>query len=179
MPFRLWPKRSKHEKLERRVRHLEKTKNHYVTGPQVLGFWKNIVARYGLLTNVEDVEKLEAVVEKMAKDVAIIKGKLNELLPLDDGGEDDAEDAKSERSVATRNSDASHGIFGHNNVGPHAVASKVSPEELPMTFTRRKSDCADRATLDATSLRLAQRSQDSRKHRNSITTFVRGTQKLA
>lgn len=161
MPFRLWPKRSKHVNLEKRVRHLEKTKNHYVTGPQVWNFWKSMVARYGLLTNIENVEKLEAVVAKLTKDVAIIEGKLNKLLPRGDGREDEGEDAKSERSVATRNSDASHETSSDNNVGPHAVASKLSPEELPMTFTRRTSDSIDRTTLDATSLRPAPRSQDS------------------
>lgn len=154
MPFRLWPERSKHAQLEKRVRSLEKTKNHYVTGPQVWDFWKSRAAADSLPARVGDLEKWredsEVEIEKLAKDVAIIERKLNELLPVDNGGED----TKSERPVATRNSDASHETCSHNNLEPHAAFSELAPEELPVTFTRCKPDSTGRTSLDVTSLRL-------------------------
>ena len=83
------------------------------------------------------------------RDVTVAERKLNEILPDDDN--DDG--ATSKRSSTA--SDSSLDVFSSdNNVGPGAASLKLAPGETPVTFTRRKSNSAERVTLDGSSLRL-------------------------
>lgn len=88
-------------------------------------------------------ENTDIVLLRLMKDITIAERKLNQILPLDEG-DDDA--ASKQTSTA---SDSSLDISSENNVGP-----TLSLGETPVTFTRRKSNSAERVTLDGSGLRL-------------------------
>lgn len=147
MPLRLWPKRSKRKSLETRIRRLEKDKNRFATTIDVCNYWNEMASGSGLTRRIHALEtwqeNTDIVLLRLMKDITIAERKLNQILPLDEG-DDDA--ASKQTSIA---SDLSLDISSENNVGP-----TLSPGETPVTFTRRKSNSAERVTLDGSGLRL-------------------------
>jgi hypothetical protein len=161
MPFRLWPKR-KHTKLSRlesRVRRVENNAKAFVTWPELWNHWHSMTAGNGLLRRVADLETwttgADEIIAEFARDLTIMENKLNKLLPLEDDDDDDGGDKMAEHSATVTERSLSPEPFSRNNVGPHAVASKLSMSKLPTTFTRRSSGSTERTALDASSLRLS------------------------
>jgi hypothetical protein len=113
----------------------------------------------GLLRRIGDLEAWHTDTDEMmaefAKDLTIMESKLNKLLPLDEDDDDDGGDKTAEHSATVTERSLSLEPFSRNNVGPHAVASKLSMSKLPTTFTRRSSGSTERTALDASSLRLS------------------------
>jgi hypothetical protein len=104
------------------------------------------------------------MIAEFAKDLTIMESKLNKLLPLDDEDEGDGVDKMVERSATVTERSLSP-EFSYNNVGPHAVASRLSMSKLPTTFTRRNSGSTERTALDASSLRLSSSERHAGMHR--------------
>jgi hypothetical protein len=149
MTLRLWPKRSKCKSLETRVRRLEKDKNRFATTLDVCNYWNEMASGNGLTRRIHALETwqedIDIVLLRLMRDVTVAEHKLNQILPLDDG--DDENDATSKG--ASTASDSSLNVSSDNNVGP-----TLSLGETPFTFTRRKSNSAQRVTLDGSGLRL-------------------------
>jgi len=155
MPLRLWPKRSKRKPLETRLRRLEKDSKRYATTLDVCNFWNEMASGHGLTKRIKGLEtwqeETDAVLLRLMRDVTVAERKSKEILPLDDGGDDD-DDADSGRPVTA--SFVSWDGASDNNVGPGAFSPMLAPGETPVTFTRRKSNSAERVTLDGSGLRL-------------------------
>jgi hypothetical protein len=147
MPLRLWPKRSKRKSLETRVRRLEKDKTRFATTLDVCNYWNEMASGNGLTRRIAALEtwqeNTDLVLLRLMKDVTVAERKLNQFLPGGDGDDDKS----SKRSSSARTS--SLDVSSDNNVGP-----TLAPGETPVTFTRRKSNSAERVTLDGTGLRL-------------------------
>jgi hypothetical protein len=118
-----------------------------------------MTAGNGLLRRVADLETwttgADEIIAEFARDLTIMENKLNKLLPLEDDDDDDGGDKMAEHSATVTERSLSPEPFSRNNVGPHAVASKLSMSKLPTTFTRRSSGSTERTALDASSLRLS------------------------
>jgi hypothetical protein len=153
MPLRLWPKRSKRKQLETRVHRLEKERKRFTTTLDVCNHWNEMASANGLTRRIVALEtwqeNTDTVLLRLMKDLTVAERKLNRILPGDDGDNDD--DATSKRLSAAGTS--SLGVSGENNVG---LSPMLAPGETPVTFTRRKSDGAERVTLDGSGLRLSQ-----------------------
>ena len=89
-------------------------------------------------------ENTDIVLLRLMEDMTVAERKLNQILPLDENDDDDA--TSKQASTA---SDSSLDVSSENNVGP-----TLAPGETPVTFTRRKSNSAERVTLDGAGLRL-------------------------
>ena len=150
MPFRFWPRRPRRKQLESRVRRLEKDRKQFTTITDVWKYWNDMATANGLITRIGELEKQQGNANKLLGWMMEDIGKLKKLLPNDD--EDDDEGAASGRPATVRT--VSSGISGQNNVGPRTDSPVLSPTETPVTFTRRKSNSAERVTLDDSSLRL-------------------------
>lgn len=148
MPLRLWPKRSKRKNLETRVRRLEKEKKCFATTLDICNHWNEMASGNGLTRRIAALENWQentnTVLLRLMEDLTVAERKLNRILPLDN-------DAKSGRPSAAGTS--SLDVSSENNVGPSPM---LLPGETPVTFTRRKSDSAERVTLDGSGLRLSQ-----------------------
>jgi hypothetical protein len=162
MPPRLWPKRkhTKISRLESRVRRVENNAKAFVTWPELWNHWHSMSGGNSLLRRIGDLEAWHTDTDEMmaefAKDLTIMESKLNKLLPLnEDEDKDDGGDKMAEHSATVTERSLSPEPFSCNNVGPHAVASKLSMSKLPTTFTRRSSGSTERTALDASSLRLS------------------------
>ena len=151
MSLRLWPKRSKRKQLETRVRRLEKEKKRFATTLDVCNYWNEMASGSGLTRRIAALEtwqeNTDTVLLRLMQDLTIAERKLNKMLPRDDGDDD----ATSERACTAGAS--SLDVSSENNVGPSPM---LLPRETPVTFTRRKSDGAERVTLDGSGLRLSQ-----------------------
>ena len=149
MPLRLWPKRSKRKSLETRLRRLEKDKNRFATTLDVCNFWNEMASGNGLTRRIAALEtwqeNTDIVLLRLMKDLTVAERKFNQILPGGDGQDDD--DAATE--LESTASASSLEIRSKNNVGP-----TLAPGETPVTFTRRKSNSAERVTLDGAGLRL-------------------------
>ena len=154
MPLRLWPKRSKRKNLETRVRRLEKEKKRFTTTLDVCNHWDEMASANGLTRRIAALEtwqeNTDTVLLRLMEDLTVAERKLNRILPGDDSDGGD-EDEKSGRSAFAGTS--SLDVSSENNVGPSPM---LAPGETPVTFTRRKSDSAERVTLDGSGLRLSQ-----------------------
>lgn len=152
MPLRLWPKRSKRKNLETRVRRLEKEKKRFATTLDVCNHWNEMASANGLTRRIAALEtwqeNTDIVLLRLMEDLTVAERKLNRILPGDDSDDDDA---TSKRSSAAETSSVD--VPSDNIVGP---GSMLAPGETPVTFTRRKSDGAERVTLDGSGLRLSQ-----------------------
>lgn len=151
MPLRLWPKRSKRKQLESRVRRLEKEKKRFTTTLDVCNHWNEMASGSGLTERIAALEtwkeNTDTVLLRLMKDMTVAERKLNRILP---GGEDnDGDDLTSKRSCTAGTSFLD--VYSDNNVGPGPI---LLAGETPVTFTRRKSNSAERVTLDGSGLRL-------------------------
>lgn len=151
MPLCLWPKRSKRKQLETRVRRLEKEKKRFATTLDVCNHWNEMASANGLTRRIAALEtwqeNTDTVLLRLMEDLTVAERKLNRILP----GNDSDDDATSKRSSTAETS--SLDVPSGNSVGP---GSMLAPGETPVTFTRRKSDGAERVTLDGSCLRLPQ-----------------------
>ena len=169
MPLRLWPKRSKRKPLETRVRRLEKSTKHFATTLDVCNFWNEMASAHGLTKRLKALETwqedTDLVLLRLMRDVTVAERKLNKILPGDDSEEE--EDGEGESGRSTSGSAASLKVSGGNYVGP---APMLAPGETPVTFTRRKSNSAERVTLDGSGLRLPEpaRSSEGRSSRSTV-----------
>jgi hypothetical protein len=149
MPLRLWPKRSKRKQLESRVRRLEKEKKR-TTALDVCNHWNEMASGSGLTRRIAALEawqeNTDTVLLRLMKDMTVAERKLNRILPED---QDNDGDLTSKRSSTAGIS--SLDVSSDNNVGPGPM---LLPGETPVTFTRRKSNSAERVTLDGSGLRL-------------------------
>jgi hypothetical protein len=148
MGLHFWSKRFKQAHLESRVRRLEKDKKRHSTATD---YWNIVSAENHLLRRVGALERwqeeTDVVLIELMKDVTTIERKLNKVLPFDDRNEV----AVLERPAVVHDRDPEY-----NRLEPHGVPSKLSPSELPTTFTRRKEpDDIDRVALDTLSLRAS------------------------
>ncbi|KAM0707193.1 hypothetical protein Q7P35_006524 [Cladosporium inversicolor] len=155
MPLRLWPKRSKHKRkpLETRLRRLEKASTRFATTLDVCNSWNEMASGSGLTPRIKALEtwreNTDIVLLRLMKDVTVAERKLNGILPGDDG-DDDGTTSKRLSTAST----SSLNIGSDNNVGPGAASPMLAPGETSVTFTRRRSNSAERLTLDGSSLRL-------------------------
>lgn len=144
MPLRLWPKRSKRKQLESRVRRLEKEKKRFTTTLDVCNHWNEMASGSGLTKRIAALEtwqeNTDTVLLRLMKDMTVAERKLNRILPGD---------LTSKRSSTAGTSFLD--VSSDNNVGPGPM---LLPGETPVTFTRRKSNSAERVTLDGSGLRL-------------------------
>jgi hypothetical protein len=157
MPLRFWPKHSKRKSLETRLRRLEKDKNRFATTLDVCNFWNEMAFGNGLTRRVQALEtwqeNIDIVLLRVMRDVTVAERKLNMILPLDE------DDGTTERSSTARTS--SLDVSSENNIGP-----TLSPGETPVTFTRRKSNSAERVTLDGSGLRLPGPARSAEAHKS-------------
>lgn len=150
MPLRLWPKRSKRKQLESRVRRLEKEKKRFTTALDVCNHWNEMASGSGLARRIAALEtwqeNTDTVLLRLMKDMTVAERKFNRILP---GDQDNDGDLTLKRSSTAGIS--SLDVSSDNNVGPGPM---LLPGETPVTFTRRKSNSAERVTLDGSGLRL-------------------------
>ena len=158
MPLRLWPKRSKRKQLETRTRRLEKKKKRFATTLDVYNHWNETASGNGLTRRIAALENwqenTDTVLLWLMKDLTVAERKLNRFLPVDDDNDDDNDDDDDDKVTSKRSSTAatsSLDVSSDNNVGPDPM---LSPGGTPLTFTRRKSNSAERVTLDGSGLRL-------------------------
>jgi hypothetical protein len=159
MPLRLWPKRSKRKSLETRLRRLEKDKNRFATTLDVCNFWNEMASGYGLTRRIQALEtwqeNTDIALLRLMRDVTVAERKLNMILPLDE----DEDDGTTERASTARTS--SLDVSSENNIGPTLL-----PGGTPVTFTRRKSNSAERVTLDGSGLRLPGPARSAEAHKS-------------
>ncbi|GAB7322550.1 hypothetical protein MBLNU13_g03470t1 [Cladosporium sp. NU13] len=154
MPLRLWPKRSRRKQLETRVRRLETEKKRFATSSDSCNPCNEMASGSGLTKRIAALEtwqeNTDTVLLRLMKDMTVAERKLNKILPGGDNDDDD-DDATSKRSSTA--SASSLDVSSDNKVGPSLM---LTPGETPLTFTRRKSNSAERVTMDGSSLRLSQ-----------------------
>lgn len=148
MPLRLWPKRSKRNNPRNQSpppRKRQKTLRHHARRLQLL---ERNASGHGLTRRIKALktrqEDTDAVLLRLMRDVTVAERKLNRVLPGDDSDDEDDGDAELRRSASGRTS--SLDVVSNKNVGP-----TLAPGETPATFTRRKSNSAERVTLDGSS----------------------------
>jgi hypothetical protein len=160
MPFHFWPRRSKRNQLESRVRRLEKDRKRSTTAADLCNTWDDTAVANILISRIKALEAWQRDTDRgltwMIGDIVAAERKLKKLLPDDDSFLDnrDGEDAASERPATIRTVSSAESSSS-NNIGPRAATPILSPTETPVTFTRRKSNSAERVTLDTASLRLS------------------------
>lgn len=94
-------------------------------------------------------EKTDLVLLRLMRDVTVAERKLNGILPGGDSDEQEEEDEGTSKRSSSTTGTPSLDVSSDNNAGP-----TLSPGETPVTFTRRKSNSAERVTLDGSGLRL-------------------------
>jgi hypothetical protein len=150
--LRHWPKLPKRKQLETRVRRLEKDKQRFATTLDVCNLWNEMASGHGLTRRIKTLEawqeNTDAVMLRLMKDVTVAERKLNKILPSDDSDDDTSSKRTSTASASSFDSSSD------NDVGSVAMIPVLSLGETPVTSTRRKSNSAERVTLDGSGLRL-------------------------
>jgi hypothetical protein len=100
------------------------------------------------------------VLLRLMRDVTVVERKVNGIIP---GEDSDNDDTSSQRASIAGTSSLE--VSSENNVGPMLALG-----ETPVTFTRRKSNSAERVTLDGSGLRLPEpaRSPEARSSRSTV-----------
>jgi hypothetical protein len=125
----------------------------------VCNFWNEMASGYGLTRRIQALEtwqeNTDIALLRLMRDVTVAERKLNMILPLDE----DEDDGTTERASTARTS--SLDVSSENNIGPTLL-----PGGTPVTFTRRKSNSAERVTLDGSGLRLPGPARSAEAHKS-------------
>ena len=110
-------------------------------------------------------EDTDAVLLRLMRDVTVAERKLNRIVPGGDSDDEEDGDGDEESGRASTAGTTSLEVSGEKNVGPMLALG-----ETPVTFTRRKSNSAERVTLDGSGLRLPEpaRSPEARSSRSTV-----------